>query len=429
MKKFRSSLLTALLLALFGLLAIVASSGAYADGLLTTSGKGIGYGIDVPVYSSQPSEQIATGELQFQAIYEEKVVWQYDAQMGEYAGTFPTGVGVCLKAYPNILTRNLAVEAVAAGEAELAKKLETVYDKRSKQFGFKPMDGLTTLYRQADGRYALEIPLLKGTDIHCIRFYVLVRDAKRTDQTVLLFFHWASKKPGAGLVNTLRFATEAWDEKFPAPSGKYLTELLARAGNGGNGRIFARLVEADSAKKEPLQDDEARRVAADAIDGADLADAKAEEARRGANDAGSKNVQQDKRLDQLEAVAENHANQLDALGKNQIIHEQAIQALDKRLRVVETAKIVQPQSVAIGIKVSNVNDDWCYQFQDAKGEGPVRGPFNIMRFNMANFMVSDNGSFRFRVLDCKSQQWGEWSTICIAPAMGMLNYAFPGGVR
>lgn len=91
-----------------------------------------------------------------------------------------------------------------------------------------------------------------------------------------------------------------------------------------------------------------------------------------------------------------------------------------------------PVPVSIEIQISGVCDSWYYQVQDNNGVKPQRGPFSLRQgINMIHFdALSNEGSFQIRVFDCKLQRWGEWLTICIAPAMGMQSYAFPqGGAR
>jgi len=267
----------------FFLLAVMVSTGANASGLFGTASE-TGVAVTAPLYSENPSEQFATGELQFDAMYRDVNVWSYDGATGEYAGSYPTGMGadndIVLHFYPNILTSNLAVEAVAVGEAELVGKLAYVYDKKSKTFEFKAMDGLFPIGRDENGRFAGNIVLDKSVPegSHVMRVYALVRDARRVDKALLIFFHWARKGPGAGLVDTLRFRTERWLADTPAPDANYLTDLLCRAGNGGTGQVFSRLITADQA--------DADRIAAEAQERQRALDANAaliEEASRVAN--------------------------------------------------------------------------------------------------------------------------------------------------
>jgi len=108
------------------------------------------------------------------------------------------------------------------------------------------------LKRDTGGRWCLELPLdvAVGTDIQCFRFYALVQDAKRNDHAlnlILFKIKWADKKNLSAMVDTLRFKTECWPTNIPAPSLQYLTDLLRRAGNGGNGLIFETLLANDKA--------------------------------------------------------------------------------------------------------------------------------------------------------------------------------------
>jgi|GEM_PF-3451473 len=442
----------AVIAALFAL-AIAVSTGAYADGLLANTGiNGSGAGVSAPVYSSEPSEQIATGDPQFKVDYCNATVWQYDSQMGEYAGVFPTGIGATMKVYPNIDTKNLPVEAVAVGEAELEKKIEAIYDRKSDTFHFKPIPGLVELRRDENGRFYAEIPLASGTDIHCLRFYVIVRDAKRKDHTFLLIFHWKSAKPGVGLVNELRFTTEEWPAGCEKPSVEYVTDLLARAGNGGNGRVFARLI-ADDKSTGAYQDEAARKAAAEADNNANSARERADGAYDRADEAydlasgkTSKDAQQDAQITELYAALNGQADILDMLAKNQITAQEARAMLDARLRKVEEKPTVSvatqappppvkppcPVNVPIEVQVTCVQNWWYYQVQDCNGLKPQKGPYSLKAgIDRVHFdAMSNEGTFRFRVYDCTTKCWGEWLEICIIPNMPMQVYTFPqGGTR
>ena len=212
-----------------------------------------GVGIDIPVITSQKSTATATGGIQVTTSYQGQVPWQWDKAEGTYIGTFPVGLDTFdLKVYPNVSTPGLRVVAMCAAEGELEKNLKYHQDSKTKVWSFDD-SGTINLNRDEGGRYYLSFPLDKtiGTDIHCLRFYALVADANRVDNAInLILFKikWVGKTPGADLIDTLRFKTEAWPANQPAPTPQYLADLLRRAGNGGNGLVFETLLANDGAK-------------------------------------------------------------------------------------------------------------------------------------------------------------------------------------
>jgi hypothetical protein len=156
-----------------------------------------------------------------------------------------------MKIYPNVLA-DLPVIAMIASESELERKLEYHYDRTTKTWVFTTQ-GVISLQRDSGGRWYLSVPLESfiGTDIHCLRFYALVKDAKRNDHEInaLLFkIKWVGKDNVASMVDTIRFKTESWPAGVAEPSIQYLADLLRRAGNGGNGLVFETLLANDGAK-------------------------------------------------------------------------------------------------------------------------------------------------------------------------------------
>lgn len=224
------------------LLAIVASTTGNCAGIL-------GVGVDIPVYSEQQSTETATGKIQTVASYCQKVVWQWDEAEGSYLGTFPVGIGVAFKVYPNVLA-NLPILAIAATDGELECKLE--FSEKHGEWQSKT-PGVTLLSRDENGRFYLPISLEASidSDAHCLRFYALVQGAKRNDKEInLILFKikWVSKSNTSTMVDTLRFKTEKWPEGVEKPSISYLADLLRRAGNGGNGLVFETLIANDGAR-------------------------------------------------------------------------------------------------------------------------------------------------------------------------------------
>ena len=312
-------------LALVFSLALMVSSGVRAGVLQGTASSQSGIAVTAPFFTSTPSEQYATGKLQFDAIYRDTLVWSYDGATSEYAGTYPIGMGagnsITLRFYPNIETRSLPVEAVAVGEAELQTQLAYTYDRKLKTFRLKPMKGLYLIERNEDGRFAGDIVLddSVGEGSHVVRIYALVRDAKREDKAFLIIFHWASKRPGVGLVDTLRFRTERWPANTPAPTVGYLNDLFRRAGNGGTGMVFSALIAADIADAGRATTNEAERqrvleaneALVNRVEGA-LASA--------TNTSMTSNAvlgQHEARLNGLDTTINSHADSIDGLATNQ----------------------------------------------------------------------------------------------------------------
>ncbi len=206
--------------------------------------------LDGPVYTEQASQQVTSGKVQVQVTYAQAVTWQWDEAETSYLGTFPVGIGATMKVYPNVLA-DMPVVAMVAAQGELEKKLEYSYDRRTNTWSFTT-PGVLVLKRDAGGRWYLEMPLevAVGADLHCFRFYALVQDGKRNDKAInLILFKikWAGKTNLSAMVDTLRFKTECWPANCSAPSVQYLTDLLRRAGNGGNGLVFETLLANDKA--------------------------------------------------------------------------------------------------------------------------------------------------------------------------------------
>ncbi|MCX6808943.1 MAG: hypothetical protein NTW50_04770 [Candidatus Berkelbacteria bacterium] len=211
-------------------------------------------GIDLPLLQTTSSETFVFGQLQAQFTYGGENAWAYEKASSEYAGVFPVGIkdkNIVLKVYPNV-NSVLPVLAMAASEAELSKKIEYQYDKKTQTFSFKEMNGLLPLARDpVSGRYCFTLTLTPeiGTDSHSLRFYALIQDAKKKDHAFLMIFRWTSKKPGIGLVETFQFDTEKWPENWPTPSLEYFTDLVRRAGCSGHGLVYPSLLADDAARK------------------------------------------------------------------------------------------------------------------------------------------------------------------------------------
>jgi len=203
---------------------------------------------DGPVYTEQASQEVQNGQVQVQVSYLGGIASQWDEAERTYFGTLPVGIGATMKVYPNVLSGQPVIAMVAV-QSELERKLEYRYDKKSKTWSFTT-PGVIALRRDEGGRWYLELPLSAavGTDIHCLRFYALVQDARRNDHSInLILFKikWVGKGNVSAMTDTLRFKTECWPANVPAPSFQYLTDLLRRAGNGGNGLVLETLLASD----------------------------------------------------------------------------------------------------------------------------------------------------------------------------------------
>jgi hypothetical protein len=198
-------------------------------------------GVSMPIYTAQTSEETQTGQVQIVADYNNCPIWSWDAAETSYLGVLPAGIGMNVKVYPNPLSE-LPILTMAATESELVKNLKINHDKVAKCWSLSG-PGVQNLIRDTSGRFYLNVPLTGtvGTDVHCLRFYALIKDAKRKDHTFLILIHWASKSNKTAMIDTLRFKTEAWPTTIP-PTPDKLVELLRRAGNGGNGQVFASLL-------------------------------------------------------------------------------------------------------------------------------------------------------------------------------------------
>lgn len=204
--------------------------------------------VDGPVYTEQTSQEVQTGQVQVQIGYLGGIASQWDEAERTYFGTLPVGIGATMKVYPNVLSGQPVIAMIAV-QGELEKKLEYRYDKATKTWCFTT-PGVIALKRDAGGRWYLELPLnaAVGTDIHCFRFFALVQDAKRNDHSlnlILFKIKWVNKDNVSAMVDTFRFKTECWPLGQKPPSLAYLTELLRRAGNGGNGLVFETLLASD----------------------------------------------------------------------------------------------------------------------------------------------------------------------------------------
>lgn len=239
---------TLAILAIAIMLALAVSAGNCAGLLASANGSAVG--VDFPLYSAQSSTQTMTGMMQVVIRYQDQIPWTWDQSESTYLGRFPSGIGLVLDAFPNGIS-NLPLVAMCAVEGELEQEPKYRYDRKNKEWSFEGSQ-VYNMGRDGRGKFYLSIPLDAkiGTDAHCLRFYGLLKDGKREDRAFLVIFRRPKKSPLSAVVDTLRFQTELWPSGAEKPSVQYLTDLLRRAGNGGNGLVFETLIANDQARAD-----------------------------------------------------------------------------------------------------------------------------------------------------------------------------------
>jgi len=199
--------------------------------------------ISAPIYEVKTSEVMAIANPQAGISYLGQDVWQWSASMNEFLKGLPTGIGACMRIYPNI-------DADTQG-------ILNIYVSPSELFGKARVQDLVPGQRDLQGRWYIDIPIDRFPGPQCWRIYALIKDGKRKDRTVLVVFHWASKKNKTQWVDRIEYTTARWNGDFPDPLT--LAIYMRRAGVGGSSAfVYDELDAADREAEEAKAEQERR---------------------------------------------------------------------------------------------------------------------------------------------------------------------------